>query len=200
MLHLCRLFLLWSFGFGGEKIGLRHVLLPSLQKKQNKTPYVQDWNSSGSAGTQRKMPSAKPTFWRRWGRYEVDETSVRKGWLVLISPRMILPRPLKKKVHRLPEKGPGKPQAQRIKGHMRVTGISPEANERTLGTRKILSTQNSNYSLTSLESRKFVPNTGKSQILKRDSTPFYLGIPHIHTHTHTHTDEEDRKNRRKKYL
>ena len=187
-------------GLGERKLGsdIYACLLSKNKTKQNQTPHVHDWNNSGCAGTQRKMPSTKPTFWRIWGRYEVDETSVRKGWLVLISPRMILPRPLKKKVHRLPEKGPGKPQAQRIKGHMRVTGISSEANERTLGTRKILSTQNSNYSLTSLESGKFVPNIGKSQSLNRDSTPFYLGIPHIHTHTHTHTHTKMKKTEKTK--
>ena len=181
MLHSCQLFLLWSFAFEGEKIGLRYLLLSSPPKKKPKTktkPHVYMTETIVAVlGPRERCPSTKPKFWRIWGRYEVDERSVRKGWLVLISPRMILPRPLKKNVHRLP----GKPQAQRIKGHMRVTDISSEAKERTLGTRKILSTQNSNYSLTSLESGKFIPNIGKSQSLNRGSTPFYLGIPHIHT-------------------
>ena len=167
-----------------RKLGLDIYSFLLLQKKpKTKTkPHVYMTETIVAVlGPRERCPSTKPKFWRIWGRYEVDERSVRKGWLVLISPRMILPRPLKKNVHRLPEKGHGKPQAQRIKGHMRVTDISSEAKERTLGTRKILSTQNSNYSLTSLESGKFIPNIGKSQSLNRGSTPFYLGIPHIHT-------------------
>ena len=94
---------------------------------------------------------------------------------------MILHRPPKKKVHSLPEKGPGKPQAQRIKDQMRVTGIGSEASERTSGTRHVLSTQNSNDSRASLESGKFVPNIGRSQSLKRGRTTAHFGMPHIHT-------------------
>ena len=40
MLHSCWLFLLWSFGFGGEKIGLRHLRLPSLQKQNKTKPHM----------------------------------------------------------------------------------------------------------------------------------------------------------------
>lgn len=114
---------------------------------------------------------------------------------MLIRPCRILHRPPKKKVHRLPEKGPGKPQAQRIKDQMRVTGIGSEANERTSGTRHVLSTQNSNNSRASLESGKFVPNIGRSQSLKRGKTTAHFGMPH--THTHTKTKKKKERNRKR---
>lgn len=87
---------------------------------------------------------------------------------------MVLHRPPKKKVHRFPEKGPRNSQAQRIRQWTKVMGISSEANERTSGTKLVLSTWNGSHSTASLESGKFILNMGRSQRLNWGKTPGHL--------------------------